>query len=138
MKVCTTCESEWPDDIKFCPNDGSALRPRSETSDLIGTVIAERYHIVEQLGAGGMGTVYLGEHVKMGLKVAIKVMAAALTHDPEAIVRFNREAKNAARIKHPNVCAVYDFGDIPDGLLYLATEFIEGETPTEREDAQLL
>ena len=131
MKVCTTCGSEWPDDTKFCPNDASALRPSTDTADLVGTVIAERYHIVEKLGEGGMGAVYLGEHVKMGLKVAIKVMAQAIASDPDAIARFNREAKNAARIKHPNVCAIHDFGETPDGLIYLAMEFIEGESLTD-------
>ena len=58
-----------------------------------------------------MGAVYLAEHVKMGRKSAIKVMGAGMMHDPEAISRFNREAANASRINHPNVCAVYDFGE---------------------------
>ena len=50
-----------------------------------------------------------------------------MTNDPEAIARFNREAANAARINHPNVCAIYDFGETPEGMIYLAMEFIEGE-----------
>src|SRR6185436_14282008 len=74
---------------------------------------------------GGMGAVYLGEHVKMSRKSAIKVMTQSMAHDPDAIARFNREATNAARINHPNVCAIYDFGE-SDGLIFLAMEFIEG------------
>ncbi|MDH3495273.1 MAG: serine/threonine protein kinase [Gemmatimonadota bacterium] len=126
MKVCSTCGSEYPDDQKFCPGDGTALRSTAQGS-LIGSVIADRYHIVKKLGEGGMGAVYLGEHVKMGRQSAIKVMSPSMTSDPDAIARFNREAANAARINHPNVCAIYDFGETPDGIIYLAMEFIEGE-----------
>ena len=138
MKICPVCSTEFPDDQKFCPNDGSVLRGAAPTSDLVGQVVAERYHVVKKLGEGGMGQVYLAEHVKMGRRSAIKVMNPSLTHDPDAVARFNREAANASRITHPNVCAVYDFGETPDGLIYLAMEFIEGEPLTdliEREGA---
>ena len=127
MKLCPTCGQQWPDEQKFCPNDGSALKT-SGTSDLVGSVIAGNYHIEKKLGEGGMGAVYLGKHVKMGRKSAIKVMTQAMANDPDAIARFNREATNAARINHPNVCAIYDFGETPDGLIYLAMEFIEGQS----------
>src|SRR5439155_30803 len=60
-----------------------------------------------------------------------KVMNPSMVHDPDAIARFNREASNASRISHPNVCAIYDFGETPDGLIYLAMEFIEGEPLTD-------
>jgi hypothetical protein len=127
VKLCPTCGQQWPDDQKFCPNDGSALKTAGR-SDLVGSVIAERYHIQKKLGEGGMGAVYLGEHVKMGRKSAIKVMTRAMAADPDAIARFNREAASAARINHPNVCAIYDFGETEDGLIYLAMEFIQGES----------
>ncbi len=127
MKLCPTCGQQWPDEQKFCPNDGSALKTAG-TTDLVGSVIAGNYHIEKKLGEGGMGAVYLGQHVKMGRKSAIKVMTQSMAHDPDAIARFNREATNAARINHPNVCAIYDFGETPDGLIYLAMEFIEGES----------
>src|SRR3989442_1022691 len=57
--------------------------------------------------------------------------AISLVHDPDAVARFNREAANASRITHPNVCAIYDFGETPDGTIYLAMEFIEGEPLTD-------
>lgn len=126
MKVCTVCGGEWADDINFCPNDGAGLRP-VDAKDLVGTVVADRYRIIRKLGEGGMGAVYLGEHVKMRRPSAIKVLTQALAHNRDAVARFNREAANAARISHPNVCAIYDFGD-SDGLIYLAMEYIEGET----------
>ncbi|MBI2403833.1 MAG: protein kinase [Gemmatimonadetes bacterium] len=127
MKLCPTCGNQWPDEQKFCPNDGSALKTAG-ARDLVGSVIAGNYHIEKKLGEGGMGAVYLGQHVKMGRKSAIKVMTQSMANDPDAIARFNREATNAARINHPNVCAIYDFGETPDGLIYLAMEFIEGES----------
>ncbi|HVZ78982.1 MAG TPA: serine/threonine-protein kinase, partial [Gemmatimonadaceae bacterium] len=104
------------------PPQGSANDP------LIGTVIAERYRVTAQIGEGGMGRVYLAEHVRMGRRSALKVMSPALAATPDAITRFNREASNASRINHPNVAAVYDFGETDAGLLYIAMEFVEGET----------
>ena len=138
MKICPVCSTEYPDDVKFCPNDGQTLRSAGPASDLVGQVIADRYHVIKKLGEGGMGQVYLAEHVKMGRRSAIKVMNPSMVHDPDAVARFNREASNASRITHPNVCAIYDFGETPDGIIYLAMEFIEGEPLTdllEREGA---
>ncbi|HET9387619.1 MAG TPA: serine/threonine-protein kinase [Gemmatimonadales bacterium] len=131
MKICPVCSTEYPDDVKFCPNDGQTLRSAAPANDLVGQVVADRYHVVKKLGEGGMGQVYLAEHVKMGRRSAIKVMNPSMVHDPDAVARFNREASNASRITHPNVCAIYDFGETPDGLIYLAMEFIEGEPLTD-------
>jgi hypothetical protein len=138
VKTCPVCGKEYADDVRFCAADGSTLHAKSPTADLVGQVVADRYHIIRKLGEGGMGAVYLGEHVKMGRKSAIKVMNPAMAGDPDAISRFNREAANASRISHPNVCQIYDFGETPDGTIYLAMEFIEGVSLTaiiEREGA---
>ena len=95
---------------------------------LIGQLLADRYRILRVLGEGGMGRVYLAEHVRMGRRSAVKVMSPTLAPTPDAISRFNREAANASSINHPNVAAIYDFGETADGTLYLAMEFIDGET----------
>jgi eukaryotic-like serine/threonine-protein kinase len=130
-KLCPTCSAEYPASERFCPKDGTALRAQTtEVSDLVGTVIAERYHVQKKLGEGGMGQVYLAEHVKMGRQSAVKVMHPAMVHDAHAIGRFNREASNASRIDHPNVAAIYDFGETPDGLVYLAMQYVDGRTLT--------
>ena len=129
-KICPTCGTEYPMSERFCPRDGTALRSQDAAADLVGSVIAERYHVMRKLGEGGMGAVYLAEHVKMGRKSAIKVMNPGMSQDPDAIARFNREASNASRMSHPNICAIYDFGETPDGLIYLAMEFIEGQSLT--------
>lgn len=78
-----------------------------------------------------MGAVYLAEHVKMGRKSALKVMHPGMNADPDAIARFNREASNASRLSHPNICGIYDFGETSEGLIYLAMEFIEGKALTD-------
>jgi serine/threonine-protein kinase len=129
VRICPQCGSEYPTDIKFCPKDGSTLRVPPGAA-LIGSIIADRYHILKKLGEGGMGQVFLAEHVKMGRPSAIKVMTPGMMQDADAISRFNREAANASRITHPNVAAIYDFGETSDGLIYLAMEYVEGEPLT--------
>ena len=130
QKICPTCSTEYPLSERFCPRDGTALRSANAQADLLGSVIADRYHILKKLGEGGMGTVYLAEHVKMGRKSALKVMNPGMNTDPDAIARFNREASNASRLSHPNICGIYDFGETTDGIIYLAMEFIEGSSLT--------
>jgi serine/threonine-protein kinase len=124
-KVCPQCGKEYETAARFCPSDGTSLRPKGSDS-LIGRVMAERYHILKRIGEGGMGRVYLGEHVKMNRQCAIKVMSPALVNDHESAARFAREASNAARIIHPNVAAVFDYGE-SEGLVYLVMEYVEGE-----------
>ena len=130
LKTCPTCGTEYPVSERFCPKDGSALRSADVHADLVGQVVAERYHVLQKLGEGGMGQVYLAEHVRMARRCAVKVMSPNLTRDPDAVSRFNREAANASRITHPNVAAIYDFGETSDGLIYLAMEFVDGEPLT--------
>ena len=125
FKVCPLCGTEYETALRFCPNDGTALRPKG-TDSLVGRVLADRYHILKPIGEGGMGRVYLGEHVKMNRQCAIKVMSPALVNDHESAARFAREASNAARIIHPNVAAVFDYGE-SDGIVYLVMEFVDGE-----------
>ena len=130
LKICPQCGTEYELDQRFCPKDGSTLKSQSATADIVGDVIAERYHVLKKLGEGGMGAVYLAEHVKMGRKSAVKIMNPGMVNDADAIQRFNREATNASKITHPNVAAIYDFGETKDGLIYLAMEFIEGDSLT--------
>jgi serine/threonine-protein kinase len=92
-------------------------------------VLAERYHMLKRLGEGGMGKVYLAEHVKMNRQCAVKVMNSALLNDSDSAQRFAREASNAARIIHPNVAAVFDYGET-DGVVYLVMEYVEGDSLT--------
>jgi serine/threonine-protein kinase len=129
-KVCPNCELAYGDDDFFCAVDGSPLRSTgAEPDNLVGTVIADRYRVEAILGEGGMGRVYRARHVRVPREAAIKVLRRALIADPYAVAAFNREARNAASVgDHPNVAAVYDFGETSDGLVFLAMEFIDGET----------
>jgi len=126
-KVCPQCGTRYEADHMFCFLDGAALIQAQTSTDLVGSIIADRYRVLSKLGDGGMGQVYLAEHVRMKRRCAVKIMRPQLMSDPVAVVRFNREAENASQISHPNVCAVYDFGETPTGLIYLAMEFIDGE-----------
>lgn len=132
MNVCPLCHTEYGPEHETCPRDGAQLgAPGSHADPFIGRILADRYRVLRTLGEGGMGRVYLAEHVRMGRLSAVKVMSPSLAPTPEAISRFNREAANASRISHPNVAAIYDFGETEDGTLYLAMEFVEGRTLTD-------
>jgi len=126
FRICLQCGAQYGVEQRHCPNDGSALQLKAIDDPLIGRTIADRYHILELLGVGGMGRVYVAEHVALGRKSAVKVINPSHANSAEAISRFNREAANASRINHPNVAQIYDFGE-SDGVLYLAMEYIEGE-----------
>ena len=105
-----------------------AVNAEADPHSLVGTVLAGRYRIQELLGVGAMGAVYLGEHLKIHRKDAIKILHSSIARDPDAIARFDRGARNVGAIRHPNVCTIYDFSDTADGLQYLAMEFVSGES----------
>ena len=105
VKLCPQCGGTYEAAQRFCPLDGAALRGQAADGSLVGEVIAERYHVVRRLGEGGMGEVYLAEHVRMGRPSAVKVMRPDSADDPDAVSRFNREAANASRVSHRNVAA---------------------------------
>jgi eukaryotic-like serine/threonine-protein kinase len=98
----------------------------SEALGLVGRVLSERYRIESLLGEGGMGAVYLAEHVLMRKRLAVKVLHAEMTRMPEMVARFEREAMAAAHIEHPNVAAATDFGKLENGAFFLVLEYVEG------------
>ena len=102
--------------------------PAEAADPLVGQLLADRYRILKKLGEGAMGAVYVGEHLRIGRRDAIKVLRPGLAGDAEAIARFTRGTRNVSAIRHPNVCTIYDFSDTPDGVRYLAMEFVEGDT----------
>ena len=74
-RVCSLCEAEYEADQKFCPNDGAPLRSAESADGLVGQIVADRYRILSTLGEGGMGRVYLAEHIRMGRQCAVKVIS---------------------------------------------------------------
>lgn len=93
----------------------------------LGTVIAERFELVEMLGAGGMGAVYRARQHSLSRDVAIKVLLPEVAHNGDALARFEREARVASLLRHPNGVEIYDVGE-HEGWVYLAMELLRGET----------
>src|SRR4051812_5965224 len=119
MARCLTCETTYPEDVAFCPKDGTALGDR---------LLENRYRILSKLGQGGMGTVYIAEHVALGKRVAVKVLKEEVSRDPAMAKRFEQEAVAASRIGQENIVDVTDFGRTPEGSLYFVMEYLEGRT----------
>ena len=90
-----------------------------------------RYRILEKLGAGGMGEVYLAEDTKLGRKIALKLLAEELTQNRDRLSRFDQEAYAASALNHPNILTIYEMGD-EGGRHYIATEFVDGVTLRKR------
>jgi eukaryotic-like serine/threonine-protein kinase len=97
-----------------------------------GSIVDDLYEIDARLGHGAMGEVYAAHHVKLGKRVAIKVIAARLSEDSAAIDRFANEARTLARIQHPAIVAVEHVGELADGRAYFVMEFLRGESLFER------
>src|SRR6476620_7163234 len=103
---------------------GDAQPPADDP--LIGLVLSDRYRIVRKLGEGGMGVVYQAEHALIEKRLALKVLFPELTRRTDLVARFLQEAKSASRIGHENVIDISDFGQLPDGMVYLAMEYLDG------------
>lgn len=118
-------------------------RPRDEAiaeimvtgsrEDLIGGTFGS-FHVISMLGAGGMGDVYLAEDIRLGRKVALKLLPSIFTNDANRLRRFQQEARAASALNHPNILTIHEVGEI-EGRNFISTEFIEGDTLRERIDA---
>ncbi|HLL72275.1 MAG TPA: protein kinase [Pyrinomonadaceae bacterium] len=125
MKICHTC--------KRCYEDTDAVCVAAEHGQLAfarpgSRLIAEKYRLDQLLGRGGMGAVYEGTHVELERPVAVKMLLPDSVSDAQALERFRREARAAARINHPNVANTYDYGALADGEAYLIMELVRGQT----------
>jgi serine/threonine-protein kinase len=100
----------------------------SPDDPLIGTILADRYRIDKCLGEGGMGAVYLAEHVRMHKSFAVKLLHPEMGRLAEAVFRFQREAIAAGRVDHEHLVTATDFGELPDGSMYLVLEYVPGKS----------
>lgn len=103
----------------------TATRRPTPTDPLVGQVIGG-CRILRVLGEGGMGVVYLAEHGKLDRQVAVKVLPEAMQQDSTIVKRFVREARMAARLRHPNLVQIFDVRGDDQGLSYMVMELVEG------------
>jgi serine/threonine-protein kinase len=97
-----------------------------ETPSLVGQVLDGRYRLVKKLGEGGMGEVYAAEHVHIEKRFAVKLLRPEIVSNREAVQRFRIEARSSSSIGHRNIIAIEDFGDLPDGRIYMCMELLNG------------
>jgi len=121
---CIHCKSEIEPKYKACPFCGEPI------TDFLRRYLEHpvdgKYQILSRLGAGGMGEVYKVLHVHLNSIRVIKLMRANIASDPGAHDRFQREARLATKIQHPNVATLFDFSTLEDGSMYMVWEYIEG------------
>ena len=111
--------------MAVCPVDGTRLVP---VPGIEGRVLGDRYRIISRLGQGGMGSVYLAEHVTLGKRMAVKVLRPEFSRDEELLDRFQHEARAASQIGQENIVEVFDFGHTPEGEAYFVMEALDGES----------
>jgi hypothetical protein len=126
-KVCLSCAKTYAEDLETCPDDNDKLVAVADDS-LEGRIFAERYMVTDYIGRGGMCAVYKAKHVYMEKVVAVKVLLRHLASDPPSLKRFQREAKSASMLNHPNLLEVYDFGVTIEGQAFIVMEFVEGKS----------
>ncbi|HVE81583.1 MAG TPA: protein kinase [Myxococcales bacterium] len=131
LLTCPKCGKVLEAAPNYCPACGEDLRGLTPTADTLsvpwaGKVIDGRYRIREKLGEGGMGSVFKVEHVRIGKVLALKVLRADLLRDKRVRTRFHQEARIVSRLSHPNTIQVFDFGELEDGSLYIAMEYLAG------------
>ena len=128
-KVCPLCGTIYDDPaLSFCPSDGTRLSEIQDANSLIGHLLAGRFRIVELLGQGGMGAVYKAVQESVDREVAIKILRREAAGNSVAIKRFLIEAKATSSLSNDHTITVFDHGQTPEGLLYIAMEYLEGIT----------
>src|SRR5580692_11419644 len=145
---CSRCATDNPETSRFCgacatplsattpasliATEVSFMRPLSSDSSsddgrfVPGTLLGDRYRIISRLGAGGMGEVFRATDLRLGQQVALKFLPEEMAQDPKALARFQNEVRIARQVSHPNVCRVYDIGQV-EGIPFISMEYVDGE-----------
>ena len=135
MTNCTMCHTPIPGDGRFCPNCGTPSgglshpvpQPTDELRQHLAVALAGRYEITRLLGRGGMAVVYLAQDLTLERQVAIKVLPPEMAHDQKLVVRFQQEAKTAAKLDHPNIIPIYRV-EHEAGLVYFVMKYVTGRS----------
>ncbi|MCP4503428.1 MAG: protein kinase [Deltaproteobacteria bacterium] len=130
MTNCVICSVELQNEVRFCPACGAEQPKQSTGGDdddpFIGQVVNRNFRIDSLLGVGGMGKVYKARQLSLDKDVVIKILHDHFNDDPQLVQRFQREARAASRLSHPNSIQVIDFGQDANGVLFMAIEFLNG------------
>lgn len=124
LQLCPRCGRCYPAETLKCEVDEQALVPESG----VPRVIEDKYVVTRLLGRGGMGSVYLATQKRLNRPVAIKVLLSHLVGSSSMRSRFEREARIVARLRHPAIVTIHDFGVLPSGHAYLVMEYLDGDT----------
>jgi eukaryotic-like serine/threonine-protein kinase len=126
MATCPKCGTRYASTVKICTHDGTVLNDDPATDAHIGKLLDGKYRLDSFLSQGGMGAVYKATHVMLDKTVVVKLIKPELVTSAEVVRRFQREARAASNLNHPNIVQVFDLGQTDDGTLYIAMEFIDG------------
>jgi tRNA A-37 threonylcarbamoyl transferase component Bud32 len=137
VRFCPECKAQYSSGEKRCPKDDAPLLTLPEKDEVpleraglqrLQPVEADnsRYTIISKIGQGGWGGIYRAYQHSTRREVALKVLRHEVAHDDVVRRRFHREAEAVSRLKHPNTVTTFDFGETPEGLLFIAMEYIEG------------
>ncbi len=121
LAECPECRACYDAGTPSCATDGTRLRPGA-----LPRTVEAKYRVDRLLGTGGMGAVYVGHDMRLDRDVAIKVVRADLLTNPDARARFRREAQLVARLEHPGVVVVYDYGTLASGAAFFVMEYVRG------------
>jgi serine/threonine protein kinase/dienelactone hydrolase len=142
--TCPTCHADNPDTSRFCGKCGTPIHATAEELDAftrtlvtpttgvsLGSFLAGKYRVLEEVGHGGMGVVYKAEDMKLKRMVAIKFLPRELSSNPEIRERFLQEARAAAALSHPNICTIHEVDDSEEKP-FIVMEYVDGENLRER------
>jgi serine/threonine protein kinase len=125
MRQCPACHRRYDSATLVCHDDGTKL---VALNPLLGSTLDGKFSIDAQLGRGAMGTVYRATQLNLERPVAVKIMRSDILSNPVAIERFKREALAIARLKHPRIVSIYDYGVSSEVGAYIVMEYLEGKS----------
>jgi serine/threonine protein kinase len=132
VMICRNCSAPLKPDVDTCAMCGVKLGQARDADPLIGRVLLNQYVIQRKLGEGGFGAVYEAEQPAFRRKVAIKTLHKHLVSSPNLIKRFHREGLVASQLEHPSAVKMLSLGETEDGYLWIAMEYLQGLTLTQR------